>query len=168
MKNKTQFAIDPLDPADLPILLELIRKLALFEKLEHEFQATVASLNEAFFGPKPDAGAFLAKHNGEPAGYAIYFFTFSSFVGRRGLWLEDLYVRPEFRRQGLGLSLIKRVASLAAETQCGRLEWSALNWNKNALDVYAKLGAKIMEDWVILRMDATGFRRLATPSSHRP
>lgn len=164
MNDQDQFNIAPIVREDLPALLGLIHELASFERLEHEVQATIESLQEAFFGPKPDAGAFLARCQGQPAGYAIYFFTFSSFVGRRGLWLDDVYVRPAFRKQGVGVALIRKVAALAAEKNCGRFEWSALSWNKNALNLYEKLGAKVMDEWVLIRMNAEGLNKLATSS----
>jgi GNAT superfamily N-acetyltransferase len=148
-------------PADLQELLELIRELARFERLEHEVEAGVESLHEAFFGPEPVAGALLAGFEGATAGYAIYFFTFSSFAGRRGLWLDDVYVRPAFRRQGIGKALIKTVARIAAERRCARLEWTALNWNRSALEFYQTLGMRAMDEWVLLRCGAEGVQRLA-------
>jgi GNAT superfamily N-acetyltransferase len=153
--------IAPITAAEIPILLELTLELARFERLEHEVKATVDSLREAFFGAQPAAGALLARAGGQPAGYAIYFFTFSSFVGRRGIWLEDVYVRPAFRQQGLGRALIKAVAQIGTERNCGRYEWTALNWNKPALDFYNRLGARTMDEWVLLRLDAAGLRRVA-------
>jgi GNAT superfamily N-acetyltransferase len=157
-----QFAIERIRAADLPGLLELIRELARFEQLEHEVESTVESLKEAFFGSSPPAGALLARRGEELAGYAIYFFTFSSFVGRSGIWLEDLYVRPQMRQQGLGRALIEAVAQIGAQKNCGRFEWTALNWNKNALEFYEKLGAKALDQWILLRLDAPGLKRLAT------
>jgi len=155
------FAISQITPAEIPELLTLIRELARFERLEHEVEATVELLREAFFGPQPAAGALLARQAEGLAGYAIYFFTFSSFVGRRGVWLEDVYVRPAFRRQGLGRALLERVAGLAAQGRCGRLEWSALRWNENALRFYENLGAKPLEEWVTFRMNERAIQRLA-------
>jgi GNAT superfamily N-acetyltransferase len=148
----------------IPALLKLIRELARFEKLEHELEATPKLLRSAFFGPNPVAGALLVDCEGKLAGYAIYFFTFSSFVGRPGMWLEDLYVRPQFRRRGLGRRLMQAVAQIGAERNCGRYEWTALDWNQKALDFYSRLGAKAMDDWVLLRMDSGGLRRLAKGS----
>lgn len=155
------FAINPVTPAQLPVLLEMIRELARFEKLEHEVGATEKSLHDSFFGPQPTAGALLAAGDGTAAGYAIYFFTFSSFAGRAGIWLDDVYVRPEFRSHGLGRKLIEAVARVGVERNCGRYEWSALNWNHHALDFYKRLGAQVMEDWLMLRLDAKGMRRVA-------
>jgi GNAT superfamily N-acetyltransferase len=155
------FAITPVTHADLADLLELIRELAGFERLEHEVEATVESLHSSFFGSQPAATALMARSSNEPVGYAIYFFTFSSFIGRPGIWLEDLYVRPQFRRQGLGRALIHAVARIGAERDCGRFEWTALNWNENALDFYRKLGAQVLSEWAILRLNSQALRRLA-------
>jgi GNAT superfamily N-acetyltransferase len=163
-----EFTLHPLVPEDLPTLLGLIRELAQFERLEHEVEATVESLRDSFFGPQPVAGALLARWDEAVAGYAIYYSTFSSFVGRRGIWLDDLYVRPAFRQQGLGRKLIVAVAQIAAERNCGRYEWSALNWNRNALDFYRALGAQEMPDWVLLRMNHAGLRRLAGVQAGSP
>jgi GNAT superfamily N-acetyltransferase len=155
------FTINPLVPEDLPGLLELIRELAQFERLEHEVQATQATLRDSFFGPQPAAGAFLARSGGDLAAYAIYYFTFSSFVGRPGIWLDDVYVRPQFRGQRLGRALFRAVARVGVERNCGRFEWTALNWNEKALEFYRKIGAQTMNEWVLLRLDAAGLQKLA-------
>lgn len=157
--------IAPLAQDEVPALLELIRELARFEKLENEVEATVGSLENAFFGAQPAAGALLARCDGEVAGYAIYFFTFSSFVGRAGIWLEDVYVRPEFRSRGLGRGLIEAVAKIGVERNCGRYEWTALNWNKHALDFYDRLGAQRRDEWILLRMNAKELFSLVTHNS---
>jgi GNAT superfamily N-acetyltransferase len=164
-----EYSIDPVKVAELPELLQLIHELARFEKLEDEVETTVQSLQDAFFGSAPAAGALLARHGEDVAGYAIYFFTFSSFVGRRGIWLEDVYVRPQFRQRGLGRELIQAVARVGVERGCGRYEWTALNWNKNALEFYEKLGAQTLKEWVTLRLNAEGLHRLgATQPGHSP
>jgi GNAT superfamily N-acetyltransferase len=159
------FAIQEATPSDVPALLRLIRELARFERLEHEVQATADSLRNSLFGPHPAAGALIARRNQRLAGYAIYFFTFSSFVGRPGIWLDDVYVRRSCRHQGLGRALIEAVARIGAERNCGRFEWSALNWNQTALKFYRNLGAQVMEQWVMLRLDSEGLRRLAAPAA---
>jgi GNAT superfamily N-acetyltransferase len=156
-----EFSVSPIKQDEVSELLELIRELARFEKLEHEVEATVESLTKSLFAPNPVAGALIGRVNGGLAGYALYFFTFSSFVGRAGIWLEDLYVRPAFRRQGLGRAMIEAVARIGAERNCGRFEWTALNWNKNALDFYRKLGAQMMDEWILVRMNSEGLRRVA-------
>jgi hypothetical protein len=155
--------IKPITPAEIPALLSLIRELAKFELLENAMEATVDSLRESLFAPNPAAGALLAHENGEVVGYAIYFFTFSSFLGRRGIWLEDVFVLPQFRNQGTGRRLINAVARIGAEANCGRFEWTALDWNKNALAVYEKMGAQVLHEWVLLRLDAKALRKLASP-----
>jgi len=152
--------IAPVTPAEVPTLLELIRELARFEKLEHEVVATAELLHHSLFGPQPAAGALLARGDGEVAGYAIYFFTFSSFVGRAGIWLEDVYVRPSFRQRGLGRRLLEAVARLAVERGCGRFEWTVLNWNEPAQEFYRGLGARVMEEWVLLRLNSAELQRL--------
>jgi GNAT superfamily N-acetyltransferase len=156
-----EFSINQIKQDEGPELLGLIRELARFEKLEHEVEATVESLSDSLFKENPVAGALIGRVDGELAGYALYFFTFSSFIGRAGIWLEDLYVRPTFRRQGLGRAMIEAVARIGAERNCGRFEWTALNWNKNALDFYRKLGAQMMDEWVLVRMNSEGLRRVA-------
>jgi GNAT superfamily N-acetyltransferase len=123
----------------------------------------VELLHQALFGPQPAAGALLARTDGELAGYAIYYFTFSSFVGRAGIWLEDVYVRPAFRRRGLGRGLMEAVARVGVERDCGRFEWTALDWNEKALDFYRRLGARERKEWVLLRLDRAGLRRLGQP-----
>ena len=154
-------SIAPATPADLPELLELIRELARFEHLEHEVEATADSLNQSFFGPQPAAGALLARCDGAAAGYAIYFFTFSSFLGRPGIWLEDVYVRPPFRQRGLGRKLIEAVARIGVERGCGRFEWIALDWNERALEFYRGIGARVAKEWVLIRMGHADLRSLA-------
>jgi GNAT superfamily N-acetyltransferase len=155
--------ITPIIHSEVSQLLELVRELARFEKLESEVVATVGDYENSLFGTQPAAGALLARVDGNLAGYAIYFFTFSSFIGRAGIWLEDVYVRPEFRKRGLGLSLIQAVARVGVERNCGRFEWTALDWNENALKFYDKLGARRMDEWITLRMNAEQMRGLASP-----
>jgi len=148
-------------PAEVPKLLELIRELARFERLEHEVAATAELLHASLFGPQPAADALFARCDGEVAGYAIYFFTFSSFVGRAGIWLEDVYVRPQFRKRGLGTRLIEAVARVGVERGCRRFEWLALNWNEGALEFYRGLGARVMDEWVVLRVGPAELQRPA-------
>ncbi|HTB84712.1 MAG TPA: GNAT family N-acetyltransferase [Candidatus Sulfotelmatobacter sp.] len=156
------FKITPIKPTEVRELLELIRELAKFEKLEHEMKATPASLRRALFGPRAVAGALLARSGGRAVGYALYFSTFSSFTGRQGVWLDDLYVCLEFRGRGIGRALVEAVARVAAKRKCGRFEWIALDWNQHALDFYRGLGAKSLDEWVLIRMDERGLRKLAT------
>jgi GNAT superfamily N-acetyltransferase len=155
------FCLTSIIPAEIPTLLNLIRELARFEHLEHEVEATEESLRDALCGTQPAASALLARCGVEPAGYALFFPTFCSFAGRPGLWLDDLYVRPQFRKQGLGRALIQEVAKIGAQRNCARLEWIALDWNQNALEFYRKIGARVLDDWVLLRMNSGGMKRFA-------
>jgi len=168
MCSVMDFSIAPITQAGIPSLLEMILELARFERLEHEVEATIESLQNSLCGPHASACALLAQHGDEPAGYALYFFTFCSFAGRRGLWLDDLYVRPRFRKQGLGRALIQEVASVGARHNCARFEWITLGWNENALNFYRLIGAQVLDDWVLLRMNSDGMKRLAgTSANHK-
>ena len=158
----TSFTINPATESDVPALLALIRELAEFEHLAHEVEVTAASLREALFGAHPVAGALLARVDGQVAGYAVYYRTFSTFVGRAGVFLDDLYVRPEFRKRGLGRALLGRVAAVDAEAGGGRFEWIALRWNENAFRFYRSLGAKVMDDWALLRMNSGEVRNFVS------
>ena len=148
-----RFTISSAIETDVPTLLAMIRELAEFERLAHEVEITAASLREALFGERPVAGALLARVDGHVAGYAVYYRTFSTFVGRAGVFLDDLYVRPEYRKRGIGHALLERVAAVDTEVGGGRFEWIALRWNENAFRFYRSLGAKVMDDWALLRMN---------------
>jgi len=145
--------ITPAIDSDVPTLLALIRELAEFERLAHEVETTEPMLRAALFSDRPAAAAFLARVGEAPAGYAIYYRTFSTFVGRPGIYLEDIYVRPEFRNRGLGRAMLEAVAKVSVEQGGGRLEWNALDWNENALRFYRSLGASVRDEWVLLRMN---------------
>ena len=153
--------ITRISPRDLPELLRAIRELARFERLEHEVETTVSSLRRALFSPNPFANALVARCDGKIVAYAVYFFTFSTFTGRPGIWLDDLYVRPGFRGHGLGKAFMKALAGIAARKGCGRFEWAVLDWNKKARNFYRKLGAKTMNDWLIVRLDRRALRSVA-------
>src|SRR5439155_575141 len=153
----------PATAGDLPQVLAFIRELAVYERLEREVVATEADLGAALFGPRPFAEVILACLDGTPVGFALFFHNFSTFLGRPGIYLEDLFVRPEFRRRGVGLALFRRLAQLAVERQCGRLEWAVLNWNEPALRFYRNLGATPMSDWTVQRLTGEALRRLAAP-----
>ena len=157
-------AIDAATPADVPVLMTLIGELAEFERLAHEVVVTEASLAEALFGPRPAVETVLARVGGEVAGFALYFHNFSTFIGRRGLFLEDLYVRPAFRGRGVGKALLVRVARLAAERDCGRLEWAVLNWNRRAIGFYESIGARPINDWTVYRLDRAALDALRSPA----
>jgi GNAT superfamily N-acetyltransferase len=148
-------------PADVPLILSLINELAEYERLRHEAVATTASLQESLFGAKPSAEALIARVDGEPAGFALFFHNFSTFLGRRGLYLEDLFVRPNFRGRAIGKSLLIHLAALAVERGCGRFEWQVLDWNTPAREFYERLGAKANSAWVSYRMTGEALQRLA-------
>jgi GNAT superfamily N-acetyltransferase len=156
---------DAATPADVPVLMTLIGELAEFERLAHEVVATEASLSEALFGPRPAVEAVLARVAGEVAGFALFFHNFSTFIGRRGLYLEDLYIRPAFRGQGVGRGLLVHVARLAAARGCGRMEWAVLNWNRRAIDFYASLGARPINEWTVYRLDRAALDAIQAPAS---
>jgi GNAT superfamily N-acetyltransferase len=151
----------PATPADVPTLLALIRGIAEYERLAHEVEATETLLLEHGFGPRPIYEAILAERDGRAVGFALYFFSFSTFKARPTLYLEDLFVIPEERRGGIGSRLLTRLAQIAVERDCGRMEWSVLDWNTPARDLYFKLGAKAMDEWTVFRMTPDAFERLA-------
>jgi GNAT superfamily N-acetyltransferase len=150
----------PATEADVPTILELIRGIAEYERLSHEVEATEALLRRHGFGPRPIFESVLAERAGRPVGFALYFFTFSTFKTRPTLYLEDLFVRPEERGRGIGRQLLVRLARIAVERECGRMEWSVLDWNP-ARDFYFKLGAVAMDGWTVFRMTPDAFGRLA-------
>jgi GNAT superfamily N-acetyltransferase len=156
--------IDPATPADVPTIRALIRELAEFERLLDEATATEEQLRDALFGPHPSAEVVIARVGTEVAGFALYFHNFSTFVGRRGLYLEDLFVRPKFRGSGCGSALLAHLAAIAVERGCGRFEWSVLDWNQRAIDFYKSLGAVPMKEWTTYRIDGPALRNLAKAS----
>ena len=151
----------PATRADVPTILGLIRGIAEYERLSHEVEATERLLLEHGFGVRRVFQAILAERDGRAVGFALYFFTFSTFTGRPTLYLEDLFVVPAERRGGIGSRLLARLAQIAVERRCGRMEWSVLDWNTPARDLYFKLGAKAMEEWTVFRMTPDAFGRLA-------
>ena len=158
MKNAI---IRPATESDCETILLLIKELAEFEKLAHEVVATTAQLREYLFGPNKVASALIAEINNEPAGFALYFFNFSTFLSRPGLYLEDLYVRPQLRGSGIGEQLLKELAHIATQKNCGRMEWAVLNWNERAIAFYQKLGAKPQDEWTVYRLDQKGIKNLS-------
>ena len=153
--------ISPAQEADAALLLSLITELAKYEKLEDQVIATEATLRNSLFGPRPAAHALIARWGGEPAGFALYFHNFSTFLGRHGLYLEDLYVRPAFRGRAIGRALLTHLARLAVERGCGRFEWAVLDWNQDARDFYEALGAQANPAWVNYRIAGAALERLA-------
>jgi GNAT superfamily N-acetyltransferase len=149
--------------ADVPLLLEFIRAIAEYEKLLDEVVATEASVHESLFGENRHAAveALIAEWGGEPAAFAVYFHNFSTFTGRAGLYLEDLFVKPEFRRHGIGQQLMVHLAKIAVERNCPRFEWVALDWNQSASDFYKTLGAKPISEWCCFRMSGEPLKNMA-------
>lgn len=154
-------SVRPAQPADCGILLTLIRELAEYEKMLDQVENTEEMLRESLFGERPYVEALIGELEGQPAGMALFFHNYSTFVGRPGIYLEDIYVRPEGRGRGLGKALLLEVAKIAHERDCGRLDWSVLDWNQPAIDFYERLGAKIMRDWLPTRVDRAGIARMA-------
>jgi GNAT superfamily N-acetyltransferase len=146
---------------DVALLLALFRELAEYEYLEHELKATEAQLREALFGERPAAEALIAERDGEALGYALFFSTFSSFLASTGVWLEDLFVRPANRGEGVGKALLGAVATLVRERGGERLEWAALDWNELALGFYRRIGAQTMGEWITHRLDGEALRSVA-------
>lgn len=146
------FSIRLAKPEDVPTLLLLIKELAHFEKLSHEVVADEQALQVALFGERPCVEALLAEQGKEPIGFALFFHNFSTFLAKPGLYLEDLYVRPHARGAGAGKALFKALAQLAQERNCGRMEWSVLDWNESAIRFYKSLGASPMSEWTVFRM----------------
>ena len=144
--------IRPAAPGDAEAIHALIRELAEYERLTHLCTGSVADLSRALFGDPPAAEVLVAEVDGAIEGFALHFPTFSTFLAKRGLWLEDLYVRPAFRGKGLGGRLLRAVAAVAVERGCGRFEWSVLDWNAPAIAFYERLGATVMPDWRIARV----------------
>ena len=155
------FTIKPATESDVFPLLSMIRELAEFERLARELEVTPDSLRRTLFGARPAAAALLGHVGDEPAGYAVYFQTFSTFVGRPGIFLDDLYVRPPFRKCGIGRALLQQVAKIGLELGGGRFEWITLRWNEKAFRFYRNIGATVMDDWALLRMNGRQVRKLA-------
>lgn len=155
-------AIRPATEADLPLILTLIRDLARYERLEHEVVATVDLLREALFGERRHVEVLIGDAPDAPgACFALFFHNFSTFLGRPGLYLEDLYVKPEFRGRGYGRALLVRLAQIARERNCGRFEWAVLDWNEPAIGFYQSLGAKPVDEWTIFRVTGAALDELA-------
>lgn len=147
-------------PGDLEAIVGLIRELADFERLTHLVEVTPDSLRPHLFGDKPVAEAWVAEHGGTVVAFALFFTNFSTFLGRPGLYLEDLYVQPSHRGQGIGTAFLRRLAALAVERGCGRFEWSVLDWNVNAIGLYEKMGATVMPEWRICRVTGAALQAL--------
>jgi diamine N-acetyltransferase len=153
--------IRPASAADAAIIATLVRELADYEKLLHEARATAADFRRELDAENPVIHVLIAEWDGEPVGFALYFFNFSTFVGRPGLYLEDLFVRPAMRGKGVGRSLLRALARIARDRDCGRLEWAVLDWNEPALAFYRSLGARQMNEWIVHRLTPTEIGKLA-------
>jgi GNAT superfamily N-acetyltransferase len=156
-----QTEILPASPADVPVVLGFIRSLAEYEHLTNEVVATEELLRRHLFGAERRAEAVIAREDGEPAGFALYFHNFSTFLGRPGLYLEDLFVLPEKRGRGIGRALLLYLARLAFERGCGRMEWAVLDWNAPAIGFYQSLGAKPLSEWTVHRLTGAALEELA-------
>jgi GNAT superfamily N-acetyltransferase len=154
-------SIRPARREDVPQILAFIRELAEYERLLHAVVATPEDITQSLFGPQPCAHALLASLDGEPVGFALYFYNFSTFLGRPGLYLEDLFVRPAARGHGIGRRLLVELARLAIERGCGRMEWAVLDWNEPAIRFYRKLGAAPNDDWITYRLSGEALGKLA-------
>ncbi|MEG1762750.1 MAG: GNAT family N-acetyltransferase [Bacteroidales bacterium] len=144
--------IKPATPADTPLILEFIKAIASYEKLLHEVEATEEVLHQSLFGENANAKVIIAYEEEKPVGFALYFYNFSTFKGRKGLYLEDLFVYPQHRGKGYGKALLLHLAQQAQEENCGRMEWIVLDWNQSAIDFYHSLGAKAMDEWTVFRL----------------
>ena len=154
-------AIRPAVPSDLPLIAELIRALADYEKLSHEVRFDEAVLGQHLFGPRPMAEVVIGELDGAAQGFALFFHNFSTFEGRPGIYLEDLFVRPQARGAGLGTALLGHLAALTVERGCARLEWSVLDWNAPAIGLYQSLGARFMDEWTLMRVDGEALIAMA-------
>ena len=146
---------------DVPVIAELIRSLSRFEKLEHEVTMTEELVDKTLFGPRPYAETLLAEENGSAIGFALFFHNFSTFLAQPGIYLEDLYVMEEHRSKGVGRALLARLAAIAVERDCGRLEWAVLDWNTDAIGFYERVGAKPNSEWTVYRLTGEPLRTLA-------
>jgi GNAT superfamily N-acetyltransferase len=152
--------IRPATAADVPTIAQLIRDLAEYEKLSHEVVLDEAKLAHDLFGPRPYAEVLIAEHAGDAVGFALFFHNYSTFLGKPGIYLEDLFVKPAARGKGLGKALLAALAKLAVERGCGRVEWSVLDWNEPSIKFYESLGAKPMNEWTVYRLTGDALVKL--------
>jgi GNAT superfamily N-acetyltransferase len=165
--TESPFEIRPAEPRDLDAIVAMIRALAEYERLADLCVAAKPDLERALFGARPAAEVLLAWKDAKPAAFALFFHNFSTFLGRPGLWLEDLFVLPEYRRQGCAQALLRALATLAVERGCGRFEWAVLDWNASAIEFYRALGATLLPDWRIVRMVGPSLEALARRAGGR-
>ena len=165
MHSQSNFEIRPARVEDVPIILKLIRDLATYERAPKEVTATEEQLVDVLFGEKPVAEVLLAFERKSPVGFAVFFHNFSTWLGRPGLYLEDLFIKPEKRERGYGRALLVDLAKIALDRGCGRMEWAVLDWNEPAIKFYRSLGAKPMEEWTVFRLTRDGIAKLAQSES---
>jgi len=167
MTHSSGLDISPANSADVPLILSLINELAEYEKLRHESVATEASIHKALFGPTPRAEAVIARFDGEAVGFALFFHNFSTFLGKPGLYLEDLFVRPQFRRRGLARKMLATLASECVEGGYTRLSWAVLDWNTNAIALYDAVGGRPQTEWITYRVSGPELSALAESRESR-
>lgn len=165
MLSDPRLRIIPAQKKDVPLILRFIKELADYERLAHEVVTNQQILEEALFGERPVAEVVFAYYDNEPVGYALFFYSFSTFLGRPGIYLEDVFVRPPMRGRGIGKALLVYLARLAEERKCGRLEWAVLNWNEPSIRFYESLGAVPMDEWTVYRLSGESLARLADSES---
>lgn len=161
MVKKAEFEIRPAQEKDVPLVLQFIKDLAEYEKLSQEVVATEDILRKNLFGERKTAEVIFGYYQNEPVSFALFFHNFSTFLGKPGIYLEDLYVKPEYRSKGYGQQMLSYLARLTVERDCGRLEWWVLDWNKSAINFYESLGAKSMDDWTVYRVTGKALDDLA-------
>jgi GNAT superfamily N-acetyltransferase len=157
----TDIQIQSATEADVPLILKLIKALAEYERLGQEVAATEDMIRESFFGPAPHAKAVIARIGGDAVGFAIWFSTYSTFLSKPGIYLEDLFVLPDWRGKGVGRALLRHLARIAVEQGCGRIEWSVLDWNETAIRFYRNIGARAMNEWTVYRLTGDAIARVA-------
>jgi GNAT superfamily N-acetyltransferase len=160
-----QTVIRAATPADVPLILSFVRALAEYERAPYAVVATESDLLRDGFGPNPYYTCLIAEHGGHPAGFAFFFFDYSTWIGRPGIYLEDIFVLPELRGRGVGKALLQRVAAIALEKGCARLKWAVLDWNTPAIDFYEAMGAEIQKEWLYVRLQGEPLERLAQGQS---
>lgn len=160
----SELVLRPATPVDVPVLFNLIQALAEYELLSHAVTGNAEALQEHLFGAKPYAEAILAEYAEQAVGFALFLYNYSTFLTQPGIYLEDLFVLPEYRRQGIGKAILTYLANLAVERGCGRLEWSVLDWNEPAIAFYRRMGAAILDDWRICRVTGDSLAQLAASS----
>jgi len=158
------FVIRSAEEKDIPVILHFIKSIAEYEKLLHEVEATEESLRESLFSKNSTTEVLLCFGGDTPVAYAVFFHNFSTFVGKKGIYLEDIFVYPEFRKKGIGKKLLRHIAQLAVERNCGRMEWAVLNWNQPAIDFYKSIGAFPLDEWTLFRLTEDALKNFANES----